>query len=164
MSSRTEQARTTTDGRFEPANVNVRIKISGLWAAVLFVFAYVDIFSLYRSDVRADVAAGEIAGFTINQAFLVGTTIYILLPCLMVVGSLILRPGINRIANIALSLVYALTIIAGAIGEWAYYVLGSAIEIGLLASIVYYAWTWPRLAEPAGGRETTPDRAQLTTQ
>ena len=39
---------------------------------------------------------------------------------------------------------YALTIIAGAIGEWSYYILGSAIEVALLAAIVYYAWTWPK--------------------
>lgn len=32
----------------------------------------------------------------------------------------------------------------GAIGEWSYYVLGSAIEVGLLAAIVHYAWTWPK--------------------
>jgi hypothetical protein len=62
----------------------------------------------------------------------------------MVSCALILRPRVNRIANIALSILYALTIIVGAIGEWSHYILGSAIEIGLLAAIVYYAWTWPR--------------------
>ncbi len=36
----------------------------------------------------------------------------------MVFCALILRPRVNRIANIALSIVYALTIIAGAVGEW----------------------------------------------
>jgi predicted ferric reductase len=41
-----------------------------------------------------------------------------------------------------------LTIIAGAIGEWNYYILGSAIEVALLAAVGYYAWTWPRLAPP----------------
>ena len=46
--------------------------------------------------------------------------------------------------NIALGIVYALTIIAGAIGEWSYYILGSAIEVALLAAVVSYAWTWPR--------------------
>jgi hypothetical protein len=37
-----------------------------------------------------------------------------------------------------------LTIIAGAIGEWDYYIFGSAIEVVLLSAIVYYAWTWPQ--------------------
>ncbi len=139
----------TAETRFEPANVNVRIKISALWTSMLFVFAYVDLFSLYRPDVRADLAAGELGGFTVNQALLLGTTGYVVIPSLMVVGVLILRPRVNRIVNIALSSVYALTIIAGAIGEWTYYLLGSAIEVALLAAIVYYAWTWPKGTTPA---------------
>jgi hypothetical protein len=53
------------------------------------------------------------------------------------------------VANIALSIIYALTIIAGTIGEWNYYILGSLIEVALLALIVYYAWTWPKLTPPA---------------
>lgn len=124
--------------------VNVRIKLSALWTSMLFVFAYVDLFTLYRPDFRADVEAGEIGGFTINQSFLFGTTAYVVVPSLMVFLSLILRPRVNRIANIALSVMYALTIIAGAIGEWNYYIFGSAIEVALLAAIVYFAWTWPK--------------------
>src|ERR671910_2589390 len=134
----------TAETRFEPFNVNVRVKISALWTSMLFVFAYVDLFSLYRPDFRADIEAGEIAGFTINQSFLLGTTVYVVIPSLMVSCALILRPRVDRIANIALSIVYAPTIIAGAIGEWNYYILGSAIEVALLGGIVYYAWTWPK--------------------
>jgi hypothetical protein len=130
--------------KFEPSNVSVRIKISALWTSMLFVFAYVDLFSLYRRDFRADLAAGEIDGFTVNQAFLLGTTVYVVIPSLMVFCALILRPRVDRVANIVLSIVYALTIIAGAIDDWSYYILGSAIEVALLAAIVYYAWTWPK--------------------
>ena len=132
----------TAETKLEPSNVSVRAKISVLWTSMLFVFAYVDIFSLYRPDFQADIEAGEIAGVTINQSFLLGTTVYVLIPSLMVFLALVLRPAVNRIANIALGILYALTIIAGAIGEWNYYVLGSAVEIALLAAIVYYAWTW----------------------
>jgi hypothetical protein len=128
--------------KLEPCNVNVRIKISALWTSILFVFAYVDLFSLYRSDFRAELEAGEISGFTVNQSFLLGTTVHVVVPSLMVFAALILRPRVSRIANIALGIVYSVTIIAGAIGEWSYYILGSAIEVALLAIIVYYAWTW----------------------
>jgi len=84
---------------------------------MLFVFAYVDLFSLYRPDFRADLEAGEVAGFTINQSFLLGTTVYAVIPSLMVFCALVLRPRVDRVANIALSIIYALTIIVGAIGE-----------------------------------------------
>ena len=132
------------ESTLEPLPVNVRIKISALWASMLFVFAYVDLFSLYRRDVRADLEAGEISGFTIDRSFLLGTTAYVLVPSLMVFAVLVLRPRVGRITNIALAVVYALSIVVGAIGEWSYYVLGSAVEVGLLAAIVYYAWSWPK--------------------
>ena len=154
----------TAKTKFEPSNVNVRIKISALWTSMLFVFAYVDLFSLYRPDFRADLEAGEIGGFTVNQLFLLGTTVYVVIPSLMVFCALILRPRVNRIVNIALSIVYAFTIIAGAIGEWTYYILGSAIEVALLAAIVYYAWTWPKETPPTAttGREVPLHHSQPT--
>ena len=130
--------------KLEPSPVNVRVKISALWTSMLFVFVYVDLFTFYRPDFRADVEAGTVAGFTVNQSFLLATTAYVAIPALMVFLSLILRPGVTRIANIALSVIYILTIVGGAIGEWNYYLLGSALEVMLLAAIVYYAWTWPK--------------------
>ena len=62
----------------------------------------------------------------------------------MVFLALVLRPRVARIANIVLSALYAVTIIPGAIGEWNYYILGSAVEVALLAAVLYYAWTWPK--------------------
>ena len=130
--------------KLEPANVNVRIKIAALWTSMLFLFAYVDLFSLYRPDFRAELEAGQIGGLTVDGSFLVGTTAYVAIPSVMVFCALILRPRSNRIINIALSTIYAVTIIVAALGEWTYYVVGSAIEVGLLATIAYYAWTWPK--------------------
>jgi hypothetical protein len=111
-----------------------------------------------------DLEAGEIGAFPVNQSFLLGTTVYVVIPSLMVFCALILRSRVNRTANIALAIVYALTIIAGAIGEWNYYILGSAIEVALLAAIVYYAWAWPKAATPASatGREAAPHDVQPT--
>jgi hypothetical protein len=133
-----------TGTRFEPSPVNVRVKIAALWASMLFVFAYVDLFSLYRPDFRADVEAGEVGGFAVNQTFLLATTAYVVIPSLMVFCVLVLRPRPNRILNIALAMVYAVSIVAATIGEWTYYVLGSLIEAALLAAVVFYAWTWPK--------------------
>ncbi len=84
-------------------------------------------------------------GLAVNQAFLIATLVYILLPALMVVFSLMLRPRLNRMLNIVVSLVYAVTIIASCIGEtWVYYFLGSLIEVALLGTIALTAWRWPR--------------------
>jgi hypothetical protein len=135
--------------KFEPATVNVRTKISALWTSMLFVFAYVDLFSLYRPDFRADLEAGEVGGFTVNQSFLLGTTAYVVIPSLMVFSTLVLQPRLSRVANIALGIVYAVTIVTGAVGERSYYIFGSVVEVAMLAAIVYYAWTWPKQAPPA---------------
>jgi len=134
----------TTTGDFDDATVNVRAKIAALWASMLFVFVYVDLFSTYRADFRADLDAGKISGFTVNQTFLFATTAFVVIPSLMVFLTLVLRPRIDRIANLALSGVYTLIIIGGAVGEWSYYLLGSVVEVVLLAGVGYYAWTWPR--------------------
>jgi hypothetical protein len=103
--------------KFEPATVNVRTKISALWTSMLFVFAYVDLFSLYRPDFRADLEAAEVGGFTVNQPFLLGTAAYVVIPSLMVFFTLVLQPRLNRFANIALGIVYIVTIVVGAVGE-----------------------------------------------
>ena len=133
--------------------INPRIKIAALWTSMLFIFAYVDLFSLYRPDVRADIAAGKIFAFTIGQGYLLGATIYVLVPSLMVFLSLVLPVRVTRMANIVLAVLYAITIAGGAIGEWNYYILGSIAEAALLAGVVYYAWTWPKatdaVAEPS---------------
>jgi hypothetical protein len=157
MFTRVEEARTNAQATFDPSPVNVRVKISALWTAMLFVFAYVDVFSLYRPDFRAEIEAGEVGGFAVGQSFLLATTIYVVIPSLMVFGALVLRPRINRIANIALSIVYSLTIVAGAVGEWNYYLLGSAVEVAALGAVVYFAWTWPTILGSAGTERGRPD-------
>jgi hypothetical protein len=144
----------TTKTNLELANVSVRVKISALWASMLFVFVYVDLFSMYRADFRADVDAGVVGGFTVGQTFLLATTAFVAVPSLMVFLALVLRPRVNRVVNITLAVIYAVAIVAGAVGEWNYYILGSAIEVALLAAIAYYAWTWPKTATTStGGRD-----------
>ena len=91
--------------------INPRVKIAALWASMLFVFAYVDLFSLYRADVRADIEAGEMAAFSIGQGFLLGVTGYVALPSLMLFLSLVLPVRVWRVVNIVLAGVYIPTIV-----------------------------------------------------
>ena len=140
------RARTTSARQFRDTPVDVKLVLCALWVAMLFVFAYVDIFASLRADVLRAALNGEVAttGFTVNQVFLTLTLIYILVPALMVVLSLLLRPRVNRMVNIVVSLFYVVTIIGSAIGEtWAYYFIGSFIEVVLLVAIARTAWRWP---------------------
>jgi hypothetical protein len=138
--------RTTPTRQYLDTQVDVKLVLCALWIAMLFVFAYVDIFASLRADVLKAALDGKVAttGFTVNQVFLTLTLIYILLPTLMVVLSLLLKPRVNRIINIVVSAFYIITIIVAAIGEtWVYYFLGSAIEVILLVAIARTAWKWP---------------------
>ena len=133
---------------YEDHPTSPRVKLSALWASTLFVFLYVDLVSMYRADVRADIEAGKVFAFTIGQGVLLGMIGYILIPSLMVFLSLVLPVRIARTGNIVLAALYAITIIGGAIGEWNYYILGSVVEVALLAAVGYYAWAWPKSADP----------------
>jgi len=127
--------------------VNVKVALGGIWIAMLFVFAYVDIFGFWRADVIQGALAGKTPGpgFEIGQAFLALTTLYILIPSLMVVVSLLVPARLNRVANIIVSLLYLASVVLSAVGEtWIYYLLGSAVEVLLLLAIAWMAWTWPK--------------------
>ena len=141
------------DGQYQDTRIDVRLVLSALWIAMLIVFAYVDIFGFYRADNLRAALDAEVAamGIAVDQVFLAFTTAYVLIPTLMVVLSLVLRPRVNRIVNIVVAVVYAVSIVAFSIGEtWVYYLLGSAVEVVLLVAIVGTAWTWPRTqVEPA---------------
>ena len=139
--------RTTTPRQLRDTPVDVKLVLSALWIAMLFVFAYVDIFGFCRADILDAALDGKVAttALTINQMFLTAALIYILLPSVMVVLSLVLRPRVNRMTNVVVSVLYSLTIVYSCRGEtWVYYLLGSAVEVVLLLAIARTAWKWPR--------------------
>jgi hypothetical protein len=135
---------------FEDAKVGVRCKIAALWIAILFLFAYGDIFGLLSPGRIQEVMAGELSGMAITQVFLVAVSLYVAVASVMVFFSLVLSPTVNRWANMVLPSLYVVSIVASAVGETsAYYWLLSIAESALLLLIVWYAWTWPK-------REGTP--------
>ena len=95
-----------------------------------------------RTDRRGDV--GRDLGIEITQGFLFAISVYIAIASVMIFLTLVLRPAVARWTNIVLAIVYIVSIVAAAIGEDAYYLFLSAVEIAMLLLIVGYAWTWPR--------------------
>lgn len=133
---------TTNDVHEDHHPIDPRLKIAALWTATMLVFAYVDLFSLYRPDVRADLEAGKVFVFDVNQSFLFFTTLYVIVPAVMIYLSLVMRRRVNRVVNAVLAALYAITIVGGAVGEWNYYLLGSAVEAVLLVLVIRHAWAW----------------------
>jgi hypothetical protein len=145
----------STTRYLEDVRVGVRLKISALWIALLFLFAYGDIFGFFRPGQIEEVMSGEISGIEITQTFLFAVSVYIAIASAMILLTLILTPAISRQANVVLAILYVISIVASAIGETdSYFLFLSAAEVAALLLIVRYAWTWPRqevVGEPGPG-------------
>ena len=129
--------------------IDVRVRIAALWVATMFVFAYIDLLSLYRPDVRAGLEQGTIGAFEVGQVFLLLVSFYVVVPAAMIYLSLVLPHRANRIVNIVLATLYGVTIIGAAIGEWGYYVFGSVIEVVLLTLVIVHSVRWRRVQATA---------------
>jgi len=129
----------------EDIKINVKLKISALWIAVMFLYAYVDLFSLFKTGIISEIMAGKMFIFQINQSFLFFTTLYIVIPVIMIFLSLVLKPKVNRWTNIVVSALYLVTMLGASIGEtWIFYIFGTIIESILLLLIIRYAIKWPK--------------------
>ena len=134
----------------DPAPVNVRVKLSLLWAATMFCYVYGDYFELYVPGKLQEMTAGQLAFGPATQGALVGTSLLLIVPALMVVLSAMLSPRVCRVVNIALGVFYALVMAVAMPGAWYFYKLFGVVEIVLTLSIVWQAWRWPRRAEVQG--------------
>ena len=129
----------------EDVKVSTKLKISALWIAVMFIFAYVDIFAFFKPGTISGIQAGKVFIFQITQTFVFLTTLYVVIPSLMVFFSLVLPPKVNRWTNIIVAFFCIVTILGSCIGEtWIFYLFGSVVESVLLLVIVWYAVKWPK--------------------
>ena len=126
--------------------VHVRFKLSALWAAVMFCYVYGDIFRLFQHGELQSMLDGNMWATPVTQWLLVGTSMFIVIPSTMVFLSLVLRPGLNRWANIIFGTFYTAVMLYTMTvpGTWAYYIFLGLIESALTVLIIWYAWTWPR--------------------
>lgn len=129
----------TTPTSMTANSVDARLRISAMWIATMFVFVYVDLFSLYRPDVRADLDEGRVHTFGVGEEFLLFTTAFVVVPSLMIIASLVLPARINRRVNVGVAAVYMAAITVSAVGEWWYFVFGSVIEVALLLWVIVTA-------------------------
>lgn len=126
--------------------INQKIKISALWTAVMFLYAYADIKAFFRPGIIDGLIAGKAGDFQITQGFLLGSAVIMAIPSLMIFLSLALKASVNRWLNIILGIAYS-GIILGTLlmgGAWAYYIFYAVLEIALTGLITWYALKWPK--------------------
>jgi uncharacterized protein DUF6326 len=128
--------------------IDVRLRISALWIAMLFLFAYGDIFGMFQPGRLDEIRSGTVASMHISQAFLLAVSVYIAIASVMVFLTLTLPPRANRWTNIVLAILYIVSIVASVIGEdWVYFWFLSVVECALLLLVVWNAWRWPSPAK-----------------
>jgi len=123
--------------------INVKMKLSALWVALMFLYIYADILSLFRPGLLEDMIKGLMGPFPVTQSSLFAAALLMIIPAVMVFLSLTLKSKVSRWANIIAGVLYTLVSINNGIGEtWIYYLAFVAGEIALSLLIVWYAWKW----------------------
>ena len=127
----------------EEVRISVKIKLSALWGALMFLYIYADILSLYRPGKLEAALAGRMGPFSVTQGSLFTAALLMLIPAVMVFGSLALKPRVGRWVNIVLGVLYTAVNVSNLVGEtWAFYILFGLAEVALTLLIAWTAWQW----------------------
>lgn len=138
-------SRKNAPGSLEDIKVNVKLKLAALWAAVMFIYIYVDIVTFFEPGTVENILEGKVWELDITPGWALGALLLMTLPSLMVFLSLALPAKVNRWTNVVIAAIYIVVSLANPIGEtWAYFWVGAIVEVVLLALVVWYAWQWPR--------------------
>jgi len=131
--------------RLEDVRIHVRFKLAALWASLMFCYVYGDYFGLYQPGTLRGMLDGRMGPLgPTTQGVLLGTSLLMAIPSLMVFLSLVLPAVLCRWIQVVLGTAYALIMLVSMPGAWLFYLFFGAIEVVLSASIVWYAWRWPK--------------------
>jgi hypothetical protein len=134
----------STKAVFEDFQINVKLKISALWIAVMFCYVYGDYIEIYVPGVIADAMTVKSSIETQLEFFAVA--VLMVMPSMMIFFALVVKPNINRWLNIILAAFYIVLLIAvNTETGWWFYLFLTAIEVLISVAIVWYAWNWPTL-------------------
>ena len=129
---------------FDDIKIHVKMKISALWASVMFCYIYADYFGLYVPGALQRMLEGKMGPLgPTTQGVLLGTSLMMAVPSIMIFLSLALRPNLNRWLNIIFGAIYTVIILI-TMWDWAFYIFFGIIEVVLTALVVWYAWKWPK--------------------
>jgi len=138
----------TADGKLRDFPINVKFKLSALWASVMFCYIYGDFFSLFLPDRLQNLMNGVSGVGATTPMKLLMFAVLMTLPSVMVFLSLALKAKANRRLNIGFGILFtAVMMLVGAtsIGEWKiFYTYLATVEIILTSTVVWLAWRWQK--------------------
>jgi hypothetical protein len=133
----------------ENSSVNIKIKLSALWASVTFLYIYGDYFELYVPGKVQGIINGNSMLDSPVKLFL--ASLLLAIPSLMICLSILLKPLLNKWLNIVCGMFFTaimLLIAVTSISEWrVFYVFYAIIESILTSLIVWTAFKWPKKTE-----------------
>ena len=121
------------------------LKLSLLWASLMFLYIYNDYFSMYTPGTIDGMAKGSFGPMgPASDGLLVGMSVLLAVPSLMIFLAAALRPWVSRWVNVELGVFY--TGIEGLtlLGSPLFYRVVAVGEIGVTVLIVVYALRWPK--------------------
>lgn len=148
------------DIELDDIRVHVKVKLSALWASVMFLYLYGDYFGLYVPGKLQRMLVGHGPIGPTSQGSLLAASLILAAPGLMVFLSLALRPALGRWLNIILGMFFSLIVAATLPGAWHFYIALGVIEISLTLWIAWQAWRWPQ--QPMSGSVALPHPAPGT--
>jgi hypothetical protein len=132
----------------EDFQVNIKIKLSALWVAVMFCYVYGDYFILFVPGHIKNLMDGNSGVGTTTPLSLLGFAVLMTLPIIMIFLSVMLKAKISRWANISVGIFFTLVmtlIVVTSKGQWMlFYIYLGLVEIILTSTIVWLAWKWPK--------------------
>ncbi len=72
----------------QDVKINVKMKLSALWIALMLVYIYADILSYFKPGVIKKMMEGFMGPFPVTQGSLLSATILMIIPAIMVFLSL----------------------------------------------------------------------------
>lgn len=131
--------------RLKDVGVPVRLKLSAMWASVMFLYVYVDVFGFYQPGTIDGILAGRVWEFDITQGWALGALgphDHYESDGVPVTGS-VGRCGPRDQPRHCLTVHPCLHRKRGG-RDVGLRLVGSAVETVLLLMIARLAWTWPR--------------------
>jgi hypothetical protein len=121
------------------------LRLSLLWASMMFLYIYNDYFSLYVPGTIEGMSAGRIGPLgEATSLVMLGVAVLLTIPSLMVLVSAVLPAALSKWLNVVFGVLYTLVNAATFFGAPLFYQFIVSVELILSVSIVVSALTWPK--------------------
>ncbi|MEQ8904730.1 DUF6326 family protein [Ekhidna sp.] len=127
--------------------INIKIKLSALWASLVFCFLYGDYFELYTPGKVDSLLTGN--NVLDSPMTLLIASVILSIPSLMVALSVLLNAKLNRVLNISFGILFTLMMLLIGINSmtpwYSFYVFLAFLESLITIVIIWLAWKWPKV-------------------